>query len=243
MSFPRQWLRGDTNCPWVRLDSFKIIKKLGRGRYGICYLAQNFNGEFVVIKRLKMINFENIIENIQYEVIMLSRIRCNKIPKIIGIINEIDFKGFVMEYIQGDTLSKLIKDNEYKFTKKEIYSIIQQLIDIVIQLHEGGIVHRDIRTPNIIIDKGEVYLIDFGLSRWRDYNYDYNIDFSFIGKVLITLLGTRLSDEKKKLELDWDNILDITIEQKSFLKRMLSESDFYESIYIVNREFKRVFRC
>ena len=243
MSFPIMWLRGNTNCPKVRLESFKIIRVLGKGRYGICYLAQNFNGEFVVIKRLRMINFEKTIENIQYEVTMLSTLECNKIPKVIGVINEKNFKGFVMEFIQGDTLSKLIKEDKYRFTKKEIYVVINQLIDIVRQVHEEEIVHRDIRTPNIIVSNGEVYLIDFGLARWRDYQYDYNIDFSFIGRVLITLLGTRLSEEKNKSELSWDKILEITREQKVFLKRMLSENNFYESIYVVQSEFRKAFYC
>ncbi len=241
MSFPTMLLRGNTNCPRVRLEDFKVVKNLGKGRYGTCYLANNSKGEFVVIKRLRMINFENTIENIQYEVTMLSRLDCDRIPKVIGVINEKNFKGFVMEFIQGNTLSKLIKEDNYKFTKKEIYVVIDQLIDIVRQIHEEEIVHRDIRTPNIMVNNGQVYLVDFGLARWRDYQYDYNIDFSFIGKVLITLLGTRLSDENKETELGWDKILDITKEQRYFLKRMLSESNFYESIYVVQNEFRRVF--
>ncbi len=244
MNFPTMWLRGNTNYPIVSLDCFKAIKKLGRGRYGMCYLAQASNGELVVIKRLRTINFERTLDNIQYEVTMLYNAQCDRIPKVIGIINEKNFKGFVMEFIKGETLAKLIKVYEYKFTRKEIYTIMIQLLDIVREVHEAGIVHRDIRTPNIIINDGDVYLIDFGLSRWHDYeNCDYDMDFSFIATILITLLGTRLSEDKRKSELEWEEMLGLTKEQKDFLNELLNESDIYEDIYEVESEFKRVFPC
>ena len=243
MGFPIGWLQGSANYPRARLKDFKFIRKIGTGRYGVCYLAENNLGQLVVIKRLKAINFERSLENIKYEVMILASLYDERIPRIMGIINEDDFKGYVMTFIKGDTLSKLIKEDKYKFTKREIYSLGIKLIDIVRYLHEEGVVHNDIRSPNIIIDGKEVYLIDFGLARWVDWNGEgYLMDFSFLGKVLVTILSTRVPENREKSNKPLEETLGLNYEQVIFLRRLQDTNFYFESIYEIQNEFNRLFK-
>ncbi len=243
MGFPIGWLQGNANYPKARLKDFKVIKKIGNGRYGVCYLAENNLGQLVVIKRLRAINFERSLENIKYEVMILASLDDERIPEVIGVINEDNFKGYVMSYIKGDTLSKLVKEDKYRFTKREIYSLGSRLIDIVRYLHEEGVVHNDIRSPNIIINEKEVYLIDFGLARWVDWNGEgYLVDYSFLGKVLVTILGTRVSEEREKLNISLEEKLGLNYEQSIFIRTLEGTNFYFGSIYEIQDEFDRLFR-
>lgn len=53
---------------------------------------------------------------------------------------------------------------------EEFFEVGIKLIKIIRYFHENGVVHREIRISNVLIDKCEVYLIDFGLARWIDSN-------------------------------------------------------------------------
>ncbi|MCB2352515.1 protein kinase domain-containing protein [Clostridium estertheticum] len=93
------------------------------------------------------------------------------------------------------------------------------MIKLITYIHENGVVHRDIRIPNVLIDKGELYLIDFGLARWADNNkYHYDLDFSYLGEFLLYLLYSSFETKEKHKKLPWYIELNLTNKQKLFLK-------------------------
>ncbi|MEQ8756981.1 MAG: serine/threonine-protein kinase [Coleofasciculus sp. G1-WW12-02] len=72
--------------------------------------------------------------------------------------------GLVQDYIPGASLQELL-DNGKRFSEKQVRSIANQIIDILIYLHELSppVLHRDIKPSNLILGKNkQVYLIDFG---------------------------------------------------------------------------------
>lgn len=63
------------------------------------------------------------------------------------------------------------------------------MIKVIKYIHGNGVVHRDIRLPIVLINKDEVYIIDFELARWANNNkYSYDLDFSYLGDFLLYLL-------------------------------------------------------
>ena len=92
-------------------------------------------------------------------------------------------RGYIIEYIEGKTFSKLVYSERYEFSKPQIYEVCDKLLDILDILYKNNIVHRDIRLPNVIQKENkEIALIDFGLARYIDNDdYTQDIDFWYLG--------------------------------------------------------------
>lgn len=72
-----------------------------------------------------------------------------------------------MEYLQGRTLDRIIKDRTLGY--EECLRIASQVVDALKSVHEHGLIHRDLKPGNILLqDDGSVKLLDFGIARARD---------------------------------------------------------------------------
>ena len=204
----------------------------------MCYLAHSVLGEPVVIKRFKPAIFKKNREKNAFEAVVLSQLTHESIPELLGVINEKGFYGFVLEYKEGLTVKDLLFKRMQKFTQQEFYQIGVQLINIIKYIHGMGIVHRDIRISNVIINVGKVSLIDFGLSRWADdKNYLFNCDFSYLGDFLLYLLYSSYERKSKAKNLPWHKELPLTSEQTMFLKKLLRLEKPYENIEEIEKDF------
>lgn len=98
----------------------------------------------------------------------LQRLGGPGIPKIYSVIRG-EATIVTEEYIQGKTLTSILEEGRY-LTKKTVYDITNQLIDILIKLHGANIIHRDIKPDNIIVDANNtVWLTDYDIARiYRD---------------------------------------------------------------------------
>lgn len=234
------WINHIRNVGKIYADYF-IKKVVGEGRYGICFLAYSGCGTQVIIKRFKPASIKGNEERIAMEAVVLSQISHRAIPKLLGVIHEKDFYGFVLEKKPGDTVESLLFRQKHRFTHSEIFKIITQLIDILSYLHGKGITHGDIRPPNVLLDHGFVYLIDFGLSRRGDFiRCPYGIDFSYLGDFFLYLLYSSHKSRKGK-RLAWYNELDLSLEQKMFLKKLLRLEEPYSCIEEVKKDFIQSF--
>ena len=90
-----------------------------------------------------------------------------------------------MEYIEGQTLKELITNQKLPIT--EVTDITTQICEGIQQAHEKGIIHRDIKSDNIMITKkGQVKIMDFGLAKLRVGANGYSPSITKIG----TTMGT-----------------------------------------------------
>lgn len=218
------------------VKGYVIEKKLGEGRYGICYLILKNNKKFI-LKQLKNKMLKKSGDKIFNEEKILKSLDLSNIPKYIETIKEEKFFAFVLEYIEGKTFEEIIFKDDYIFNKSEIYDVGLQLINIVKYLHDNNIVHRDIRVPNTILRDGKLYLVDFGLARYKDNKrYTFNVDFSYIGDFLLHLYYTSYDTNGKK-ERPWYEELSLADEEMLILKRLFGIEKTYSSIYEVQEEF------
>lgn len=208
----------------------------------MCFLAQSNRGVQVVIKRFKPYLFKKNKEKNAYEAVILSQLSHSAIPELLGIVNEKGFYGFVLELKPGYTVEEMLFKQKRRFSETEIFHIGLELIKIVKYLHHKGVVHRDIRIPNVIIDGDSVYLVDFGLARWADdRRYTYDIDFSYLGDYLLYLMYSSYKREIKGRSRPWYHELPLSAGQQSVLKRLLKLETPYESIHEVETDFIRAF--
>jgi len=237
------WLYRTLKYSGKRFGKYIIEKPIGEGRYGLCLLARSDIGEKVVIKKFKRSIFKKNSEGSVNEAIILSKLVDNRIPKFLGVINQKGVYGFVLEFKHGYTVKELLFKYKHKFTTEEFFDIGTQLIKIIQYIHGNGVVHRDIRIPNILIDKEEVYLLDFGLARFADNDkYPYDLDFSYLGDLLLYLLYSSFETKKNHKKLPWHKELALTSTQRLFLKKLLGLELTYENIDDIETDFIKVFK-
>jgi len=221
-----------------RLGNYIIEGFAGEGRYGQCFLANTDSGQKVIIKKFRPGIFKKNAENNIYEAVTLSKLKDTRIPEFLGVINQESFYGFVLEHKSGNTVKDLLFKHKSVFSDEEFYNIGLRLISIIKHLHDNGIVHRDIRIPNVLIDNENVYLIDFGLARFADGNeYKYDLDYSYLGDFFLYLRYSSFQKKDGHKNLPWHKELPLTDKQKTFLKRLLGIELVYESIDDIEAEF------
>ncbi len=221
--------------PGKKINGYQIIQRLGQGRYGVCYLAVK-DTQPVVIKRFKKNKLKNV-----YEAQILAQLAHPGIPKFISLIREKGFYGFALEKKAGKTIQTILFKDKYRFTNLEIYQTGHQLIEILKYLHENGIVHRDLRIPNVIINQNQIALIDFGLARWEDeQHYSRQVDFFHLGDLLLYLLYSNYQGSISAKH-PWHAELELTASQKLFLKKLLQLSKPYQSIDEIAHDFEAIF--
>lgn len=151
-----------------KIGEYTIEDVAGQGRFAVCFLARNAGGKKVVIKKFKAPLFADKIADHRWEAVILSQLEDGRVPELLGVINQGSFYGFVLEWKAGMTFEDLLFKQGRQFSRQEFYYLGMQLIRIIKYLHQRGIVHRDIRIPNILVDQEEIYLLDFGLARMAD---------------------------------------------------------------------------
>ncbi len=222
---------------------YKITGFAGEGRYGSCYSAVSDNGSNVIIKRFKPGIFAKNGGRNEYEAVILSQLNDDRFPELLGVINQEGFYAFVLEQKPGCTIEELLFKEKRKLSGTEFYSFGMQLIRIVKHLHGQGIVHRDIRIPNIIVDSsGRLSLVDFGLARFADDgDCRYCQDYSYMGDVLLYLLYSSFQIEKGKRSMPWYIELPLPESQMLLLKRLMGLEHIYESIDDIEADFRAAF--
>jgi serine/threonine protein kinase len=151
---------------------YKIIRKAGEGGMGVVYKAEDTKlKREVAIKFLPRHVAVSEEERERFKIEAQAAAALNH-PNIATIhsIEEVDGDIFiVMEYIEGQELKDV--ETAYGDTLMPINDIINYIISIAEGLqaaHKKGIVHRDIKSSNIMIsDEGQVKIMDFGLAKVR----------------------------------------------------------------------------
>lgn len=222
--------------PGTLVGKYKIVRLIGEGRFGLCYLV-DLNGSRYVLKVIKSKAIKKSGSKIIFEEEILSSINNSSIPKIVDTIKNNNIYAYILEYKNGKTIEDMIFGDKHMFTYDEIYKIGIKIIDIIKYLHGKNIVHRDIRIPNVIIDQDRIYLIDFGLARLiNNKRYTPSVDFSYFGHLLIHLYYSSFEKTDRKSK-PWYDELELSKGELKFLKRLLGIDEVYKDIYEVEREF------
>ncbi|MBU3182201.1 protein kinase domain-containing protein [Clostridium psychrophilum] len=227
------------------LNKYIIEKFLGEGRYGIAYLGVNDKGEKCVIKQLKIEELENTKKKLFYEEkILRSLDNYSSFPKFISRFEDEYREGYILEYMEGNTFHQILSKTQYEFTKDDIYEIANKLLDLIEELHNENIVHRDIRISNVIVNENkELLLIDFGLARFiNNKRYTKKVDYWFFSDFLIHLYYSSYVDEDLEEEQPWYEELDLIEEERHFLKKLMGLDGEYKNIEEIRKDLEELKR-
>lgn len=241
-------------------NRYTILKILGMGSYGITYLCEDLkNGTRCVLKQVKPSKRKGNkgYPIYQRETKILSTLNHPSIPKLYDTFQDRGQLFFTMEYIDGDNLEDYIFDLQGEFTEEEALCLLKDVLDIIQYVHEQGLVHRDVRIPNVIKGKDRLYLIDFGLARYLGESptsiaegldeypmekqlkreVEFKSDYYAMGHFLLFLLYSAY-DPMGKPPGTWEEELGISEETRALIRRLLQIEPPYEDDGELRRELE-----
>ena len=168
--------------PGITIDSFDIISVIGRGFYGKVMLVKNkVNGDYYAMKTIRK---NRLFKTKKIYTVMNERNILVKVnhPFVVKLFYsfQTDSKFYlILEYVPGGELFKHLKE-KIKLTPAEARIYLAEIGLAMEYLHSMGIVYRDIKTENILLDKdGHIKITDFGLS--KDISLENENTNSFCG--------------------------------------------------------------
>ncbi|KAG8051225.1 hypothetical protein GUJ93_ZPchr0009g1054 [Zizania palustris] len=151
-----------------RADSFEKLDKIGQGTYSVVYKARDLKtGKMVALKKVRFVNMDP--ESVRFmarEIHILRKLDHPNVIKLEGIVTSRVSQSLylVFEYMEHD-LSGLIATPGLKLTDPQIKCFVQQLLHGLDHCHRNGVLHRDIKGSNLLIDNnGMLKIADFGLA-------------------------------------------------------------------------------
>ncbi|XP_057793714.1 probable serine/threonine-protein kinase At1g09600 [Salvia miltiorrhiza] len=149
-------------------DSYEKLKKIGQGTYSSVYKARDLKTDRIVaMKKVRFIQMDP--ESVRFmarEIGILRRLDHPNVMRLEAIvISSVSGSLYlVFEYMEHD-LAGLLASTKVKFTEPQIKCYMQQILHGLEHCHSRGILHRDIKGANILVDSnGALKIADFGLA-------------------------------------------------------------------------------
>lgn len=150
-------------------NRYEIVEKIGEGGMALVYKAQcRLLNRFVAVKILRpeYIEDDEFIQKFDKESKAAASLSHPAIVNVYDVGADGEIRYIVMEYINGVTLKKYIRDYPGFLSNREIISITKQIALALDHAHQNHIIHRDIKPHNILIsEEGIVKVADFGIAR------------------------------------------------------------------------------
>ena len=149
---------------------YSLEREIGRGGMGAVWLATDeVLGREVALKRIGLLPGADRVDLARAEREAQLAARLNH-PHVVAVFNlvvdpETDARWLVMEYVEGTTLAQLVKEHG-PLSPDDAAPLLWQAADALVAAHAEGIVHRDVKPSNILVDRHRrVKLNDFGIAR------------------------------------------------------------------------------
>jgi len=168
----------------MRFGHFEVVSELGRGGMGVVYKARDLSlDRHVALKVLgqQVAGEADLIERFKREAKSAASLNHPNITQIYFFGEEAGQFYFVMEFVDGESLSARIR-REKKLEPEIAARILHQAASGLAIAHEAGIIHRDIKPGNIMIDRrGVVKIADFGIAHVHDADKKLTATGQFLG--------------------------------------------------------------
>lgn len=153
----------------TRVSHYQVERKIGAGGMGEVYLAGDTKLNRRVALKFLPAQFASDQEfKVRFQREAQAAAALNH-PNIVTVYEVEEYQGrpyMAMEYVEGRSLKELIA--EKKLSVEEVIDVAVQMCDALAKAHAADIIHRDIKSQNVLIDKdGRVRVLDFGLVKLK----------------------------------------------------------------------------
>ena len=160
---------GSPAPPGRTVGGYVLLGKLGEGGMGVVHLARREGGERVALKVLRphIVGDEEARQRLAREVGSLSRIRSRWIAEIVDADPWAEIPYVATRYVPGLSLHDHVVE-EGAITGPDLIWFAACLAEGVASVHAVGVLHRDVKPSNVLMEGRTPILIDFGLARVAD---------------------------------------------------------------------------
>jgi serine/threonine protein kinase/CheY-like chemotaxis protein len=153
------------------LTRYRWLETVGRGGMGIVFKAQDLDLEEVVAIKVLSPDWETddqqLLQRFKREINLNRKIKHPNVARIHDFGMSGDFPYITMEYVPGKDLRTIIQQ-EGRLPQARAISILRQIALGSDAAHRLGIIHRDLKSQNVMVeDSGAVAILDFGLARGK----------------------------------------------------------------------------
>ncbi|KAH7929482.1 Pkinase-domain-containing protein [Leucogyrophana mollusca] len=152
----------------TRKELYAIVSQVGEGTFGKVYKARNtVTNVHVALKRIRMeAERDGFPVTAMREIKLLQSLRHQNIVRLYEMMVSNGSVHMVFEYMDHD-LTGVLSQTQFSFSEANLKSLCSQMLAGLAYLHHKGVIHRDIKGSNILINnRGELKLGDFGLARF-----------------------------------------------------------------------------
>lgn len=149
------------------LGKYTIVEKIGQGGMGMVFLAYDATLERDVAVKVMFVNpldDQRQFERFLREARSLARLQHPNLVHVYDVGQEADCYYFAMELLQGETLTTAVRMRG-AIPAEEFVPALGQILSALHYVHELGIMHRDIKSGNIMLCDSRAVLMDFGLAK------------------------------------------------------------------------------
>ena len=150
------------------MEHYKFLRLIGKGAFGKVTLGvHKLTGKYVAIKTIdkSSIKDEFTKKKVFQEVYILKKIRHANVIRLLEVFEGSKQLFIVMEYAQGGDLLKYVQKQKH-LKESEAKQIFKQIVFGLGHIHSRGVLHRDIKLDNILLDSdGGIKICDFGVSK------------------------------------------------------------------------------
>lgn len=152
------------------IGPYRILKVLGEGGMGRVYLAQQSHPQRQVALKVVRGLSAAAIERMRREIEVLAQLEHPGIARLYAAgesrVDDVEVPWLALEYVRGDDL--LCHAREQGLDLKARLRLLIEIARTVHHAHECGVIHRDLKPGNILIDEsGNAKVLDFGIARLR----------------------------------------------------------------------------
>ncbi|KAK8516187.1 hypothetical protein V6N12_013594 [Hibiscus sabdariffa] len=165
---------GEAIRDWTprRANTFEKLDKIGQGTYSNVYKARDLlTGKIVALKKVRFDNLEpESVKFMAREILVLRKLDHPNVIKLQGLVTSRMSSSLylVFEYMEHD-LAGLAACHGIKFTEPQVKCYMKQLLSGLEHCHKQGVLHRDIKGSNLLIDhEGILKIADFGLATFYE---------------------------------------------------------------------------
>jgi serine/threonine protein kinase len=152
-----------------RLGPYRLVSRLGEGGMGVVHLGLDRHGRAVAIKVLRPhVAYDPEARwRLEREVDTLTRIRSSRVAAVVDSDIAGDRPYLVTRYVAGPSLDDVVTD-EGPLRPDELVRLGRGLVEALEAIHAVGVVHRDLKPGNVLLEDGEPVVIDFGIAHIAD---------------------------------------------------------------------------
>ena len=147
---------------------YRIVRLLGEGGMGEVYLAHDADLDRDValkIIRNDMSDYPSILDRFKREVQLSSKVTHKNVLRVYDLGEAGNVKFLTMQFIEGQDLESMMRQ-QGRLPMPTIVEVFRQVCEGLAAAHEQGVIHRDLKPQNIMVDKsGRVVVTDFGLAK------------------------------------------------------------------------------